>query len=64
MSIIVPICKPGKEPSLAESYRPVAMTSHVTKLMEKILNDRFIYYLETREEKNVTKVGSEKEEIL
>jgi len=33
-SIIVPICKPGKDPSLAESYRPIALTSHVGKIME------------------------------
>jgi len=48
-SIIVPICKPGKDPSLAESYRPIALTSHVGKIMEKIINERLKYYLEKME---------------
>lgn len=49
-SIIVPICKPGKDPSLAESYRPIALTSHVSKTMEKIINERLVYYLEVKGE--------------
>lgn len=34
-SVIVPICKPGKDLSLVDSYRPIALTSHVGKIMEK-----------------------------
>lgn len=34
------ICKPGKDPSLAESYRPITLTSHLEKIMEKIVNER------------------------
>lgn len=45
-AIVVPICKPGKDPSVAESYRPIALTSHVGKVMEKMINDRLIYFLE------------------
>lgn len=35
-SVIIPICKPGKDQSLTESYRPSALTSHVGKIMKKI----------------------------
>lgn len=34
-AIVVPICKPGKDPSKPAGYRPRALTSHVGKLMEK-----------------------------
>ena len=47
-SIIVPLCKPGKDPSLAESYRPIALTSHAGKILEKMINKGFVYYLEIR----------------
>lgn len=45
--IIVPVCKPGKDPALAESYRPIALTSHLGKVMEKMVNERLIDFLET-----------------
>lgn len=35
--VIVPVWKPGKEPSLPGSYRPIALTSHVGKNIEKWL---------------------------
>lgn len=46
-TIIVPVCKPGKDPALAESYRPIALTSHLGKIMEKMVNERLIDFLET-----------------
>lgn len=48
-AIIVPICKPGKDPSQANSYRPIALTSNVGKVMEKTINERMIYYIESRQ---------------
>uniref|UniRef100_A0A3Q3AL86 Reverse transcriptase domain-containing protein n=1 Tax=Kryptolebias marmoratus TaxID=37003 RepID=A0A3Q3AL86_KRYMA len=48
-AIIVPICKPGKDPNLAESYRPIALTSCVGKIMEKIVNNRLMYFLESKQ---------------
>uniref|UniRef100_A0A3B5QKI5 Reverse transcriptase domain-containing protein n=1 Tax=Xiphophorus maculatus TaxID=8083 RepID=A0A3B5QKI5_XIPMA len=48
-SIIIPICKPGKDPQLTESYRPIALTSCVGKVMERMVNNRLIYFLESRE---------------
>lgn len=39
-SVIVSICKPGKDPSRAENNRPVALTSYIGKTMEKVVNER------------------------
>lgn len=46
-AIVIPILKEGKEPSLASSYRPIALTSCLCKLLEKMINRRLIHYLET-----------------
>lgn len=38
--------KPGKPPTEASSYRPIALTSCIGKLMEKIVNVRLVRFLE------------------
>lgn len=38
--------KPGKDSLLPRNYRPIALTSCVCKLMEKIVNIRLVRYLE------------------
>lgn len=45
-AIVVPILKEGKDPSLATSFRPVALTSCLCKVFEKMINRRLIYFLE------------------
>ena len=45
-SILLPFPKPGKDPKLCNSYRPISLTSTVCKLLEKILNYRLIHLLE------------------
>ena len=45
-SIIVPISKQGKPKSDKNSYRPIALTSHTCKLMEKIILNRLHYFCE------------------
>ena len=45
-SIIVPVLKQGKPRNDKTSYRPIALTSHVAKLMEKIILQRLLYYCE------------------
>ena len=47
-SVIIPIRKPGKDPTLPGNYRPIALTSQMGKVMERMVNDRLTYYLETR----------------
>ncbi|GFO13725.1 RNA-directed DNA polymerase from mobile element jockey [Plakobranchus ocellatus] len=45
---VVPIPKPGKDPSDPSNYRPIALTSCLVKTPERILNDRLVHVLESR----------------
>jgi len=47
LAIILPILKPSKDPSLASSYQPIALTSVMGKLFQKILNKRLFWFLES-----------------
>uniref|UniRef100_A0A3P9LEU6 Reverse transcriptase domain-containing protein n=1 Tax=Oryzias latipes TaxID=8090 RepID=A0A3P9LEU6_ORYLA len=47
-AVVIPILKPGKDPSSPENYRPIALTSHVGKVMERMINERLQYYLESK----------------
>ena len=44
---IIPIPKPGKDHSDPNNYRPIALTSCVCKTLERMINDRFVWYLES-----------------
>ena len=46
-SIQIPIHRSGKPKNMPESYRPMSLTSCLCKLMERILNQGLIRYLET-----------------
>ncbi len=45
-AVIIPIFKPGKDPSNPSSYRPIALTSQLGKTMERTVTNRFDYYIE------------------
>ena len=45
---VVPIPKSGTDKSLVASYRPIALTSHVGKLAERLIKSRFTYLSESR----------------
>ena len=45
-SIVIPILKAGKNKSDKTNYRPISLTSHVSKIMEKIVLNRTNYYVE------------------
>ena len=45
-SIVVPIHKKGKPKTDKNSYRPIALTSHTCKLMEKIILNRLNHHCE------------------
>lgn len=47
-SVIIPIGKPGKDKCEATSYRPIALTSNMCKIMERIVTDRLTYVVESR----------------
>lgn len=40
---IIPIAKPAKDPLKATSYMPIALTSNMCKLMERVLVNRLTY---------------------
>ena len=44
---MVPIHKPGKAKTEATSYRPISLTSCMLKLLERIINTRLKWFLET-----------------
>ncbi|KAK7114239.1 hypothetical protein V1264_000328 [Littorina saxatilis] len=45
---MIPILKKGKDPKKATSYRPISLTSCVVKTLERIVNERLRWYLESR----------------
>lgn len=48
-AVVVLIRKPGKDPVKPTSYRPIALTSHIGKIMEHMVTDRLVYFLEKGE---------------
>ena len=45
-AIVIPIPKPGKDHSDPNNYRPIALTSCICKTMERMVNNRLVFYLE------------------
>ena len=43
---VIPIPKPNKDHADQNSYRPIALTSCLCKILERMINTRFIWYLE------------------
>ena len=46
-STLIPIHKPRKAKTEATSYRPISLTSCMVKLLERIINTRLKWFLET-----------------
>ena len=44
---VIPIPKPGKDHSDPLNYRPIALTSCICKTMERMINNRLVWYLES-----------------
>lgn len=47
-SIIVPVLKHGRSMFEAQSYRPISLTCCLSKVLEKMINSRLIWLLETK----------------
>ena len=47
-SVVVPSHKSGRDPELPQSYRHIALTSCVCKLFERMVNNRLVWYLESK----------------
>jgi exonuclease III/ribonuclease HI len=48
VATIIPILKAGKDKSDPSSYRPIALTSCMCKLLERMINARLIWFLESK----------------
>ena len=46
LAYILPLLKPNMDPSCPESYRPIALTSVMGKLFQKIINKRLLWFLD------------------
>ena len=46
-AVTIPIPKPGKDKTEATNYRPIALTSCICKTMERIINDKLVWFLES-----------------
>ena len=44
---LIPIPKPSKDPANPTNYRPIALTSCICKTMERMINRRLVWYLES-----------------
>ena len=42
----IPVPKPGKDTSNPSNYRPIALTSCIWKVMERMISSRLVWYLE------------------
>jgi hypothetical protein len=47
-AIIVPLLKAGKDPKSRESFRPVSLTSAVVKLLERMVVNRLMFWVEEK----------------
>ena len=47
LATIIPIPKPGKDHTEPTNYRPIALTSCLCKTLERMINVRLVWYLET-----------------
>lgn len=45
---IIPIAKPGRDHSVATSYRPIALTSNLCKIMKRMVIFRLNHVLESK----------------
>ncbi|GBM42510.1 putative RNA-directed DNA polymerase from transposon X-element [Araneus ventricosus] len=54
---IIPLLKPGKDPTNPSNYRLIALTCCLCKLLEKMINCRLVYYLKTNNFIHPSQIG-------
>ena len=60
-AIVIPVAKPGKDPSNPNNYRPISLTSCLCKLLEKMVNYRLNWCLRKNNILSPTQFGSQAE---
>ena len=60
LAIVIPILKPNKDPTLPLFYRPISLLSTLAKILEKILNKRLTWFLESNNLINNSQYGCRK----
>lgn len=58
--LIMPILKPSKDPNDPRSYRPIALSSVVTKILEHLVKNRLEWFLESRDLLGASQFGFRK----
>lgn len=48
VATMIPVYKKGKDKTKAVSYRPISLLSCIGKLMERLVNNRLVWYLEEK----------------
>ncbi|KAK3800358.1 hypothetical protein RRG08_052743 [Elysia crispata] len=56
-AVIRPILKKSKDKKKTESYRPISLLSCLSKLLERIVNSRPVWFLESQELLSSTQTG-------
>ena len=57
VAIVIPFLKPGKAASNPNNYRPIALTSCICKLLERVVNARLVWNLEKGNALNESQYG-------
>ena len=59
-AIVIPIPKPGKDPANSKSYRPISLTSCISKVMERMISRRLMWVLESENRLSPLQTGFRK----
>lgn len=59
-AFVIPIPKPGKDKFNILSYRPISLISTLSKVLEKMINKRLVWFLETNKKFTIQQCGFRK----